>query len=65
MSAPHTDLEKQKKQHRTALFGMRAVVLWALVLLGLLALYVVFRGNEPDEGDEAAGATAPQVEATQ
>ena len=62
MSAPKTDLEKQKRQHKAPLLGMRAVVLWALVLLALLVVFYVVRGNAPDaEGTpvENATGTAP------
>ena len=49
MSAPNTDPEKQKEHHRMPLLGMRAVVLWALVLLVLLIVWLTFRGNDPGE----------------
>lgn len=52
MSAPNTDPEKQKERHRGPLLGMRAVVLWALVLLVLLIVFLTFRGNEP--GDDVS-----------
>ena len=65
MSAPHTDVEKQKKKHRAPLLGMRAVVLWALVLLALLAVYVVFTGNEPAEDEAAIDTEAGAVEAVE
>lgn len=39
MSAPRTNLDKQEKQHRGPLRGMALVVIFALVLLGGLALW--------------------------
>ncbi len=56
MSAPNTNLKTQKKRHKAPLFGMGGVVIGALLILALLAIYVVFSGNEPDaEADDAAG----------
>ena len=66
MSAPHTDPEKQKKQHRFPLLGMRSVVIWALVLLVLLAVFLTVRGNQPgEEGPGEATGEAPTVEEVQ
>ena len=65
MSAPHTDLEKQKKDHKAPLLGMRAVVLWAVILGVLLTIFIVVRGNAPADGeglDEATSAPAEPVE---
>ncbi len=50
MSAPKTDLDKQEKRHKAPLLGMRAVVLWALVLLVLLIIFLAVRGNDPGDG---------------
>ena len=67
MSAPHTDPEKQKKRHRFPLLGMRAVIIWALVLLALLAVFVTVRGNAPDEEGVEAGMedTIEEVQGTE
>ena len=51
MSAPETKLKEQEKHHRGPLLGMRAVVIFALVLLVLFTLVVVFRGNQPADGE--------------
>ena len=51
MSAPETKLKEQEKHHRGPLIGMRMVVIFALVLLVLLTLVVVFRGNAPGDGE--------------
>ena len=61
MSAPHTDPEKQKKQHRAPLLGLRSVVFWALVLLALFTILVTVRGNQP--GDEEANPDTTDVPA--
>jgi hypothetical protein len=50
MSAPQTDPEKQKEKHKAPLLGMGATVIWAGVLLVLLVVFLVFRGNEPADG---------------
>lgn len=47
MSPPDTNTEKQKRRHKGPLAGIAGVITWALVLLALLAIYVVFRGNAP------------------
>ena len=67
MSAPHTDPEKQKKRHRFPLLGMRAVIIWALVLLALLVVFVTVRGNAPDEEGAGAGegVTVEEVQGTE
>ena len=52
MSAPKTNLEKQKKRHRFPLMGLRAVAFWSIGLLGLLALFVILTGDGPEGADE-------------
>ncbi len=47
MSAPDGDLERQTKHHRGPLRGMFAVVLFALVLLAILAFWAFGRGGDP------------------
>ena len=47
MSAPQTNIDKQARRHRGPLTGMFAVVLFALILLGALALWA-FRGGAPE-----------------
>ena len=61
MSAPDTDLKKQKKDHRPAIWGMRSVVIFAAVLLLLLVGWVVLRGNEPVTPDQRIDASTGQV----
>ena len=51
MSAPHTNVEKQEKQHKAPLAGMGAVVAFAIILLGALAIWVFYAGNDPDDAD--------------
>jgi len=48
MSAPETNIEKQQDRHKPALFGMGAVVIWALVLLAGLIGWTVWNGQEPE-----------------
>lgn len=65
MSAPHTDVEKQKKRHKAPLIGIRAVVLWSVVLLILLVGYLAFTGNEPEGSDEVVDGRTGVVEDVQ
>ena len=65
MSAPHTDVEKQKKRHKGPLAGIRAVVLWAVVLLVLLLAYVLFTGDAPEGADEVIDGRTGEVEAVE
>lgn len=51
MSAPNTNLEKQARRHRGPLRGMFAVVLFALVLLVILAFWAFGRGGVPQGAD--------------
>lgn len=48
MSAPNTNIEKQERRHKPALFGMGAAVAWSLGLLALLLVWLAWNGNEPD-----------------
>ena len=47
MSPPDTDIEKQKKRHKTPLTGMWGVVIFAGILLIALATWQAYTGNEP------------------
>lgn len=64
MSAPNTDLEKQAKRHRGPLRGMFAVVLFALVLLALLAFWAFGRGGDPEGAEVQIEATTGDVVVT-
>ena len=48
MSAPQTNIEKQKKFHRTPLFGILAVVVVALLLFFALGTFVAEDGGTPE-----------------
>lgn len=51
MSAPNTNLEKQKRWHRGPLIGMIAVVIFALSALAYLMLYTADGGTPADNGE--------------
>ncbi|MBP1804581.1 hypothetical protein [Rubellimicrobium aerolatum] len=63
MSAPNTNIDKQAHRHRGPLRGMFAVVLFALILLGLLAFWAFGRGGDPEgaaaQVNDATGAVEP------
>ena len=61
MSAPNTDVEKQKKQHKAPLLGMRAMVFWSVGLLILLILYITLRGDAPEGADEVVDSRTGEV----
>ncbi|WP_431299362.1 hypothetical protein [Tabrizicola sp. BL-A-41-H6] len=52
MSAPHTNLEKQRRRHVGPLIGMMVVVVFALGLLFWLMMRTADQGN-PTETNEA------------
>ena len=51
MSAPDTNLEKQRRRHRPALWGMWAGLVFASVLLLAFLLWVAFLGGTPEGAD--------------
>ncbi len=48
MSAPDTNIEKQKSRHKGPLIGITIGVIFAFVLLAGLATWVVWDGGEPE-----------------
>jgi hypothetical protein len=62
MSAPQTNIEKQKRRHRGPLIGMVAVVAFALTLLVWWLGYEVSE-SDPPQGSETQidGRTGEQV----
>ena len=51
MSAPQTNVEKQEKDHKPALLGMKASVIFAVVMLIVMIGWLALRGNTPDEAE--------------
>ena len=63
MSAPETNVEKQADKHRTPLFGMAAVVTFALLLLFALYFWVTYEAEGPDgAAEQIDGRTGEVVE---
>ena len=60
MSAPETNIDKQTRRHRGPLRGMLAVVLFALVMLAILAFWAFGRGGTP-QGAETQVQTGTGV----
>ncbi len=58
MSAPKTNIEKEKRRHRTPLTGMISVIVFALVLLVGLTLWITTQGNEPGDEEGVVDPTA-------
>jgi hypothetical protein len=62
MSAPDTDVEKQKQRHRPALLGIGGVMLFGGALLVGLIVWVVAQGQEPVEPEvRIDGRTGEEV----
>lgn len=57
MSAPSTNVEKQAKRHRPAIWGMIAAAVFAAILFFAYLANLAAQGNEPG-ADEAAPAAA-------
>ncbi len=51
MSAPKTDIDKQEKQHKPALLGIRAMMIFAAALLLALITWLAYQGQEPGQPD--------------
>ena len=60
MSAPTTNIEKQTKRHRPALWGIIAAAVFAALLFFAYLANLAAQGNEPgaDTSAPAAAATA-------
>lgn len=64
MSAPNTNLDKQKRRHRGPLIGMVVVVVFALTLLTFLMMSTADQGTPADNGEGSIdGRTGQPVEA--
>jgi len=62
MSAPDTNLEKQKKRHKGPLAGIAAVVAFALVLLAGWIAWEAYYGETPRDATPAEGVIPPETE---
>ncbi|MGR3492942.1 MAG: hypothetical protein ACU0DW_12870 [Shimia sp.] len=59
MSAPDTNLEKQEKRHWGSLLGIKAVLVYAAILLAIFVIYVTAMGNDPtDDATQSSGGAA-------
>lgn len=61
MSAPDTNVDRQTEKHKPSLLGIGAVVVFAVIALGLFLLMVFDRGGEQDKVETPA--TAAEVQA--
>ncbi|WP_439123966.1 hypothetical protein [Marivita sp.] len=57
MSAPSTNIEKQSKRHRPAIWAMIAVGIFAAVLFLTYLANLSAQGNEPGETTDTAAPT--------
>ncbi len=56
MSAPSTNVEKQAKRHRPAIWGIVAAIVFAAILFFAYLANLAADGNEPGEGAAAPAA---------
>lgn len=63
MSAPDTNIEKQKRRHRGPLIGMAVVVIFALGLILFWLMDEVDNGADPEAADPAGVVIDPAVTA--
>jgi len=63
MSAPDTNVSKQKRRHRPALLGIKGAILFGVAMLLLLLLYSAYWGGAPtaDAVTNTDQATQPTV----
>jgi hypothetical protein len=67
MSAPDTNIDKQEKQHKPALLGIRGAMIFGVLMVLLLLFFVVDNGREDMATEGAAveqDAGAASVDAT-
>jgi hypothetical protein len=62
MSAPDTDIEKQKRRHKAPLMGMKGVVILAVLLLAGFVFYTAVQTEDVDAGAVTDGV--PTVSTT-
>lgn len=64
MSAPDTNTEKQEREHKPSLLGIRGAMIWgALCIVGLI-FYVVMNGDDPTADDVTNTDQAGDTEQT-
>jgi len=62
MSAPDTNVEKQKERHKAPLLGMKGVIVFAALMLIGLVFYTVLQSDEAET--EAVIESTPTVDTT-
>jgi hypothetical protein len=63
MSAPDTNIQTQKRQHRGPLAGMQVVVAFALILLMVFVGWIWFQSDGPEGAEfQIDGRTGAIVE---
>lgn len=59
MSAPDTNIEKQEKNHKPSLLGVKGAMIFGILAIGILAFVVVDKGRDTAADDVQ---TSGQVE---
>lgn len=64
MSAPNTNIERQEKNHKPALLGIKGAMLFGVVMLLVIVFFAVMNGSQPSEetliGTETENGQAQQ-----
>ncbi|MHA7874289.1 hypothetical protein [Roseivivax sp.] len=65
MSAPDTNVEKQEQNHRPSLLGIKAALIYGVVLLTIFVIYVTLAAGDEEAGlagDDTAGSSMVEGE---
>lgn len=65
MSAPDTNIDKQKKRHKPSLFGIGGAAVFGVVLLIAFITWTTMQGQEPQGADVQVDGRTGELEAVQ
>lgn len=65
MSAPDTNLEKQKRRHKGPLGGIRLALLFAALLFVGFLIWTFAQGDEPEGADAQVDGRTGEISATE
>lgn len=65
MSAPDTNLEKQKKRHVPSLVGIGLAAVFGVAMIVALTFIVSARGDDPDGSEVQVDGRTGEIEVTE